>query len=118
MTNPASQKKPVPHDQDWHPADVVAEVRKAGWSLQQLGIENGYTHRSSLALALRKPYPKAEKIIADALGKSPQDIWPSRYNKDGTTNRLRGPAPRRPANYNGKATSRARARNTQTAGVA
>ncbi|WP_149008593.1 helix-turn-helix domain-containing protein, partial [Escherichia coli] len=26
-----------------------------------------------------KRYPKAEKIIADALGMTPQDIWPSRY---------------------------------------
>ncbi|EON5665144.1 transcriptional regulator, partial [Escherichia coli] len=29
--------------------------------------------------ALDKRYPKAEKIIADALGMTPQDIWPSRY---------------------------------------
>lgn len=112
MTKQDSQKKPVP--QDWHPADVIAAIRKAGWSLRQLGLVNGYK-RSALPFALHNPYPKAEAIIADALGMKPQQIWPSRYNKDGTTNRRRGPAPRRPANYTPKATTRAQGRNTQKA---
>lgn len=33
----------------------------------------------TLANALRAPWPKGEKIIADALGLEPKDIWPSRY---------------------------------------
>lgn len=114
MTNPAAKKNAAP--QDWHSADVVAAVRKAGWSLQQLGFANGYTHRSALALALRKPYPKAEAIIADALGVEPRVIWPSRYNTDGTTNRRRGPAPMRPATHSRKATTAPATRNLQKAG--
>ena len=112
MTNPAAQKKPAP--KDWHPADVIAAVRKAGWSLRQLGLEHGYA-RSALPFALHKPYPKAEAIIANALGIAPQEIWPSRYNKDGTTNRRRGPAPRRPTHHAGKATTAPNARNPQRA---
>lgn len=113
MTNRTARKKPV--DQDWHPADVVAAVRKAGWSLQQLGEEHGYTHRSALSLALRKPYPRAEGIIAGALGVEPRAIWPSRYNKDGTSNRRSGPAPLRPANHIRKATTATARSNTQRA---
>ncbi|MDI5816356.1 helix-turn-helix domain-containing protein [Salmonella enterica subsp. enterica serovar Cerro] len=26
-----------------------------------------------------KPYPRGERIIADALGVEPRDLWPSRY---------------------------------------
>ncbi|MFO5801859.1 helix-turn-helix domain-containing protein, partial [Klebsiella pneumoniae] len=34
---------------------------------------------SSVANALRCPWPKGEKLIADALSISPEIIWPSRY---------------------------------------
>ncbi len=96
MTTAATPKKPAP--KDWHPADVIAAIRKAGWSLQQLAFAHGYTSRTALANALHKPYPKAEKIIAGTLGVSPQSIWPTRYNADGTTNRAGGARPMRPAN--------------------
>lgn len=113
MTNRGRQKKPAP--QDWHPADVVAALRKAGWSLQQLGRYHGYRHRSALAMALHKPYPKAEGLIADALGLKPQEIWPSRYHHDGTPNRRPGPKPLRPIQLTtGKPTTPPPAGNTQT----
>lgn len=95
MTHTAAQKKPA--IQDWHPADVIAELRKIGWSLAQLGLQHGYVNRQSLAQALHKPYPKAEAIIAAALNLQPLQIWPSRYNVDGTPNRTRGMKPMRPA---------------------
>ncbi|EMV2148015.1 helix-turn-helix domain-containing protein, partial [Escherichia coli] len=44
----------------------------------ELGRSN-HLSSSTLKNALDKRYPKAEKIIADALGMTPQDIWPSRY---------------------------------------
>jgi len=31
-----------------------------------------------------RSYPLNEKRIADALGLHPKEIWPSRYNEDGT----------------------------------
>lgn len=71
-----------PKTTDWHPADVVAAVRKAGWSLRKLSAHHGYTP-TALDNALHKPWPKAQQMIADAIGKSPEQIWPSRYLKKG-----------------------------------
>lgn len=34
---------------------------------------------TTLANALRFPWPKGEQIIAEQIGVSPEDIWPSRY---------------------------------------
>ena len=96
MTPTANPKKPA--SKDWHPADVIAAIRKKGWSLQQLAFAHGYGARTALAKALHQPYPKAEAIIAGTLGVPPQTIWPSRYNPDGTTNRTGGARPLRPAN--------------------
>nr|WP_308447587.1 helix-turn-helix transcriptional regulator [Chitinimonas viridis] len=64
--------------QDWHPADVVAALKKRQVSLRGLSIENGYSP-TTLANALRMPWPKAEQIIAKALGERPEAIWPTRY---------------------------------------
>ncbi len=58
---------------------IVAELRMRKMSLGKLGMEHGLS-RHTLRNALDKPYPKAEKIIAKALGMKPEDIWPSRYN--------------------------------------
>ena len=55
-----------------------AELIKKGISLAQLGIQHGLA-KTTLRNAFDKRYPKGEKIIADALGKEPKDIWPSRY---------------------------------------
>lgn len=94
MSTTTAQKKPV--IKDWHPADIIAGLRKAGWSLQQLALHHGYAGRTALAKALVEPYPKAEGIIAEALGIDATTIWPTRYNPDGTSNRTRGMKPRRP----------------------
>ncbi|MBL4800894.1 MAG: helix-turn-helix domain-containing protein [Emcibacter sp.] len=34
--------------------------------------------------ATRYPHMEAEKAIAHVLGKRPENIWPTRYSKDGT----------------------------------
>ncbi|EAO1206266.1 transcriptional regulator [Salmonella enterica] len=65
-------------NKDWHRADIVAELHKRRVSLAELGRTNQLS-ASTLKNALDKRYPKAEKIIADALGLAPQEIWPSRY---------------------------------------
>lgn len=68
---------------DWHQADVVAAIHKSGMSLQRLSRLSGYSS-NTLNQAFVKPYPKCERIIAAHLKISPQSIWPSRYNADGT----------------------------------
>ena len=84
-------KKPV--SPDWHPADIVASIWKRNSSLIRLSRQHGYAP-GSLQIALHKPWPAAEKIIADFLGVTPQTIWPSRFNWNGT-------GKRRPKGYYG-----------------
>lgn len=67
---------------DWHKADIIAAVRKKGTSLAALSRGAGL-RSSTLANALVRPWPKGELIIANAIGVSPEEIWPSRYYKDG-----------------------------------
>lgn len=115
MSNPTAQKKPVV--QDWHPADVIAALRKLNWSLRQLAFHHGLNGKT-LNVALTKPYPRAESIIADVLGLPPKAIWPSRYNADGTSNRsaqrpvMNGP---KSGHIAVKGTSKSHQRNTQSA---
>ena len=113
MTQKQTTKK-TSH-QDWHWADVLAALRKRGWSLRQVGIEHGYDDGASLGEAARRPFPKAERIIAGVLELPPHAIWPSRYDEHGNPNRRRGPAPCRPATPYVKNTSNSNQRNTQTA---
>ena len=64
---------------DWHRADIVAALWKRGWSLRRLSVHHGYAH-ATLGHALKSPYPKAERAIAEAIGVAPWEIWPTRYD--------------------------------------
>jgi Ner family transcriptional regulator len=59
-----------------HPADVIAALRKRGTSLRKIAIENGYSH---IQRVLTSPWLAAEQLVARALDKRPEEIWPSRY---------------------------------------
>ncbi|WP_431137891.1 helix-turn-helix domain-containing protein, partial [Psychroserpens mesophilus] len=61
------------------PADIIAGLRKKKTSLAALSRQSGLSS-STLANALSRPWPKGELIIAQALGATPQVIWPSRYH--------------------------------------
>ncbi|WP_071882777.1 helix-turn-helix domain-containing protein [Chania multitudinisentens] len=63
---------------DWHPADVIAALKKRGTTLAAVSREAGLSS-STLANALSRPWPKGEWLIADALNVHPAEIWPSRY---------------------------------------
>ena len=52
---------------DWHPADIIAGLRKRGTSMAAESRRNGLSS-STLANALTRPWPKGELI------------WPSRYH--------------------------------------
>lgn len=77
MSTAHTSKKPVP--EDWHRADIVASLRKAGWSLRRLSKHHGYADPGTLTNALDRRWPKGERLIAEAIGISPETIWPSRY---------------------------------------
>ncbi|MEQ9899663.1 helix-turn-helix transcriptional regulator [Pectobacterium punjabense] len=63
---------------DWHPADIIASLRKQGTTLSAISREAGLAS-STLANALTRHWPKGERLIAEALNKRPEEIWPSRY---------------------------------------
>lgn len=65
---------------DWHRADIIAALKKRGWSLRALSLQNGLSE-GTLKSALDRPYRNAERIIASAIGMEPETIWPQRYAK-------------------------------------
>lgn len=91
--NEAKDKK---NTDDWKKSTIKKAIEDAGWSFSQLSLANGLT-RCTLAMALNKPYPNAERIIAKALGVTPAVIWPSRYDASGVSlqSSRRGPLPRK-----------------------
>ncbi|EDI0417669.1 transcriptional regulator [Salmonella enterica subsp. enterica] len=66
--------------QDWHPADIIAALKKRGTSLAVVSRNAGLAS-STLTNALNRRWPKGERLIAEALGVAPEKIWPSRYHK-------------------------------------
>lgn len=64
--------------QDWHPADIIAALKKRGTSLAAVSRNAGLAS-STLTNALNRHWPKGERLIAEALDVAPEDIWPSRY---------------------------------------
>ena len=74
------------------PADIKAEIEKRNQSLTSLARKHGYS-QSAFSLAIRKPYPRVEKIIAQFLGISLHRLFPDRWHSDGT--RMIKPGPRR-----------------------
>lgn len=77
MNTSERQKKTA---EDWHRADIVAAVKKKGWSIRQLSLQAGLS-AGALTNALDRPWPKGERIIAAAIGEAPEVIWPTRYEK-------------------------------------
>lgn len=102
-------KKPA--HQDWHKADIVAALWKSGTSLQRLARLHGYATNSAHP-ALHRPWPKFERLIAEALGLQPQAIWPSRYHLDGSPRSGRGE--RGLGRYKAKSSAAAAAQTVKT----
>lgn len=64
--------------QDWHPADIIAALKKRGTSLAAVSRNAGLAS-STLTNTLNRHWPKGERLIAEALDVAPEQIWPSRY---------------------------------------
>jgi len=71
--------------QDWHKEDIKAAIRKQYGSIKDLA-EQKSMHVVQMRRALYMSQPKAEGVIAQALGVSPVDIWPSRYTEERLNN--------------------------------
>ena len=64
---------------DWTALDFVIAFRERGLTWQRLTADAGYKSRTGLRNVVDRSWPKAERIVAAALGLPPQAIWPSRY---------------------------------------
>jgi len=84
MTRPArlARKK-----SGWHPEEIKAAIRMRGSSMAELSRQYGYGV-SAVRQVLRRPWPAVERIVAETIGVTPQEIWPDRYGEDGMPNRL------------------------------
>ena len=82
----------IPLDQNQRRAWIKYQLDLRGISLGDIGREHGVT-RAAARLALVKPYPRMERVIAEKIGLLPQTIWPERYNELGLPNRRLGRPP-------------------------
>lgn len=67
---------------DWHPEDIKAAVRKAGWTLKGLALSRGLA-LNACQQACSAPRYLGEAAIADILGIPARQIWPSRFDAQG-----------------------------------
>jgi Ner family transcriptional regulator len=67
---------------DWHPEEIKAAVRMRETNLEQLSLTNGLKSHACRH-ALRHPHFDGEMAIAELLGLSPRQIWPSRFRQNG-----------------------------------
>ncbi|HET6182780.1 MAG TPA: helix-turn-helix domain-containing protein [Acetobacteraceae bacterium] len=88
----ATARKTPPPGSDWHPADVLAALKKRGRTLAGISVAHGY-HPTAAGKALKRPWPAMQAIIARELGLTPQEIWPSRYDEEGEPLGRAGPQP-------------------------
>jgi Ner family transcriptional regulator len=78
MDEPHTARQGEDAASDWHPADILAALKKRGQTLSGLSVANGY-HPTAAGKALKRPWPAMEGIIAGAIGVSAGTLWPSRY---------------------------------------
>lgn len=65
---------------DLEPSDIRYLLEKKGTDFSKLSRMHGLSART-LGNVLRVKYPKAQAIVANAIGMKPEDIWPSRYEQ-------------------------------------
>lgn len=81
MANSTAKKSSL---QDWHPADIKAALHKKNITLAGIARAYKMTSSSTLSHVFTRSYPLAEQRLAAAIGVPVQEIWPSRYNADGS----------------------------------
>ncbi|WP_216891581.1 MULTISPECIES: helix-turn-helix domain-containing protein [Pseudomonas] len=78
----------IPLDLDSRWEWVKYQLRIRGTSIADLAREAGL-NESAFRNAKRRAYPRVERDIANALNMLPGQIWPERWNADGSPLRLR-----------------------------
>lgn len=70
--------------EDWHPADIVAALHKRGYTLRDIARAEGLNDSSTLSKAMVQSYPAGERRLAKYAGVPVQEMFPTRYDADGT----------------------------------
>lgn len=86
----------VKEQQDMTRAQIIALLHDNNITLVAIALANGMSDSTGLSIALTRGFPLNERRIAAALNVHPMELWPSRYNKDGTrkeAGRLNKPFP-------------------------
>ena len=65
---------------------VKYKIDIQGSSMARVAADAGM-QRQTLYQVFFRPYPKMEKLIADAVGLTPQELFVERYDEDGLPNR-------------------------------
>lgn len=68
--------------QGWHSEDIKAAVRKKGSTLRAISIDAKLCLDAG-TIALKKPFPSAQRAIANFLGLPIHDLWPHWYDQHG-----------------------------------
>lgn len=67
------------------PHDVVAAIRNRGLSATELSRRLSPTgDRTAVSKALRKPWPRLNRAIAEFIGRPIHEIWPQWFAADGS----------------------------------
>lgn len=67
---------------NWTRTTILFKLRERGVNAASLASENGLS-RSTFYSGMERPYPRVQRIIADALEERIQDIWPQFYDPRG-----------------------------------
>lgn len=64
---------------DWSRWKITGKIKEKGLTMRGIARKAGIG-QDTLKNALDRPWPKGERAIAEALGMTPEEIWPARYN--------------------------------------
>lgn len=67
---------------DWPWWKVKGLLESRGKTLKDVAVENGFSRWAAIKVK-RIPIPRLQALIAVALDRRPQDIWPTRYDRRG-----------------------------------
>lgn len=91
MRELAPSEKRIIRDPAKRRAWIIYQLNLQGRSLADVGrVEGNGAARNTVYAVFRAPYPRMEKLIADALGLRPSQLFPERYDSFGLPLRQRG----------------------------